>query len=108
LGPYFGPLAAPIVSRHFGGDSPRGIDRGQSIGARVPPGDRVTGGNWLLPTNRLGLGRLRRFGPSPAARATFRYASLRARRGAHSKNRARKVQGARLLAICVAAAAPRL
>jgi len=46
----------------------------------------------LLPTNRLGLGRLRRFGPSPAARATFRYASLRVRRGAHSKNRVRKVQ----------------
>ena len=47
----------------------------------------------MLPTNRLGLGRLRRFGPSPAARATFRYASLRARRGVHSKNRVRKVQG---------------
>src|SRR5208282_185652 len=62
-------------------------------GHTSPPGDRVTGGNWLLPTNRLGLGRLRRFGPSPAARATFRYASLRARRGVHSKNRVRKVQG---------------
>ena len=47
----------------------------------------------MLPTNRLGLGRVRRFGPSPAARATFRYASLRVRRGVHSKNRVRKVQG---------------
>jgi hypothetical protein len=76
-----------------GADSPRGIDRGQFVGARVPPGDRVTGGDWLLPTNRLGLGRIRRLGPSPAGHAAFRYASLRATRGVHSRNRMRKVQG---------------
>jgi len=51
------------------------------------------GGNWLLPTNRLGLGRLRRFGAVARGTRHVRYASLRVRRGAHSKNRVRKVQG---------------
>ena len=49
----------------------------------------------MLPTNRLGLGRIRRLGPSPAGHAAFRYASLRATRGVHSRNRMRKVQGSR-------------
>ena len=34
----------------------------------------ATGGDWSLPTNRLGLGRVRRFRPSPAGHAAFRYA----------------------------------
>src|SRR5208337_3651611 len=55
--------------------------------------DSRDGGDWLLPTNRLGLGRIRRLGPSPAGHAAFRYASLRATRGVHSRNRMRKVQG---------------
>ena len=43
--------------------------------------------------DRLGLARLRQFGPSPAGHATFRYASLRATCGVHPKNRMRGVQG---------------
>ena len=62
-------------------DSPRGIDRGQFVGARVPPGDRVTGRDWLLPTNWLGLGRIRRLGPSPASRCVpLRFTSRDPRR----------------------------
>ncbi len=76
-----------------GANSPRGIDHGQSDGARVPPGARSTGGDGSLPTNRLGPGRLRQFGPSPMVHATFRYASRRATHGEHPKNRMRRVQG---------------
>ena len=76
-----------------GADSPRGIDRGQSVRARVPPGGRATGGDWSLPANWLGSESLRRFGPSPAGHASFRYASLRATCGVPSMNRVRRVQG---------------
>ncbi len=55
-----------------GADSPRGIDHGQFDGARAPPDARSTGGDGLLPTNRLGSGRLRQFGPSPMVQAKFR------------------------------------
>ena len=77
-----------------GAGSPRGIDCGQFVGARVPPppGAQATGGDWLLPANQLGSEKIRCFGPSPLGHAKFHYASLRTTSGVMlSKNRAEKV-----------------
>ena len=52
-----------------------------SSGHASPPGDRVTGGDWLLPTNRLGLGRIRRLGPRRGSRCVpLRFTSRDPRR----------------------------
>ena len=53
------------------------------VGARVPPGDRVAAGDWLLPT----IGSVWENTPPwtvAAGHAAFRYASLHATRGVHS------------------------
>src|ERR1700758_3696154 len=73
-GPCTGARGARCAS---GADSPRGVDCGQSIGARAPPGDRVTGGDGSLPTDWLGFATLHH----AVGHATFRYASLRATDG---------------------------
>src|SRR5262245_18430083 len=79
-----------------GADSPRGLDHGQSDGARVPPP------RWSGPQGAIGSSRriapvsrgYAVFGPPPGGHATFRYAPLRATAGVLLKNRIRKVQGA--------------
>lgn len=57
-----------------------------------PPRWSKHGGDGSLPTNRLGSGRLRQFGPSPMLRATFGYASRRDTYGELTKNRMRTVR----------------
>ncbi len=61
-----------------GADSPRGIDHGQSDGARVPPRWSDHRGPLVAPDESARFWQATAFGPSPAGHATFRYASLRA------------------------------
>jgi hypothetical protein len=65
--------ADPCLDRS-GADSPRGIGRGQSVGARVPLRWSDHGGTSAAPDDRLGSERLPHFAPSPVV---SRYVSLR-------------------------------
>src|SRR5205809_3858907 len=72
-----------------GADSPRGLDHGQSDGARVPPRWSGHRGRLVAPDESARSCKATPLWAVAAGHATFRYASLRATCGVHPKNRMR-------------------
>ncbi|HVP99402.1 MAG TPA: hypothetical protein VMS87_09195 [Roseiarcus sp.] len=73
------PSPIPVLALGARKARPARTPHGASIAANPPghaspPGDRVAGGDWSLPTDWLGSEKLHQLGPSPAGHAMVRHA----------------------------------